>query len=91
MSVRLDEDGIIRLEALCPVDEAEPLLLLLSADRTRVVDWRACDGLHTSLVQVLLRMRPVLRGPCRDSFLQLWVSPLLDRSLPVDPPASDVR
>jgi hypothetical protein len=77
MSVRLNSDDVIVLEGRCPVDEAEILLQLLIGGPGSVVDWRACDGLHTALVQVLLRLRPVLRGPCADDFLQQWVEPLL--------------
>ena len=60
-----------------------------STDPTRVVDWRACDGLHTALVQILLRMRPVLQGPCRDGFLQQWIAPQLHATGDV-PPAGRV-
>src|SRR5206468_181483 len=75
VSVRLAADNVVHLEGRCPVDDADTLLQLLAADPARVVDWRACETLHTALVQILLAVRPVLHGPCRDPFLQQWIAP----------------
>jgi hypothetical protein len=74
MSVRLAEDGTIRLEGTCPVEEAETLAALLLAHSGAGVDWRGCTRLHTAVVQVLLRLRPRLMGPCGDPFAARWLA-----------------
>lgn len=79
MSVRPDGD-LIRLEGACPVEEAETLAALLLARSDLVVDWSACTSLHTAVVQVLLRLRPPLRGTCADPFAARWLAPLLGPS-----------
>ena len=82
MSVRCDDEGPIRLEGACPVEEAETLAALLLARPGAGVDWSGCTGLHTALVQVLLRLRPPLHGTCGDPFAARWLAPLLG---PKDP------
>ncbi|UEM23702.1 hypothetical protein JL100_013490 [Skermanella mucosa] len=77
MSVRL-ADGIIILEGECQVDEAEPLLELLLADPGAAVDWSGCTHLHTSLVQVLLALRPGMAGSPGSEFLRKWILPTLN-------------
>lgn len=76
MSVRRDGD-LIRLEGACPVEEAETLAALLLAEPGLGVEWSACTGLHTALVQVLLRLRPPLHGTCGDPFAARWLAPVL--------------
>ena len=73
MTVRLAGEVII-LEGDCPVDEAEPLLELLSANPGASVDWSACGELHTSLVQVLLAIRPPMKGDPENPFLRRWIA-----------------
>jgi hypothetical protein len=72
MSVRLD-DGIIRLEGDCPVEDAEPLLELLQATPGARLDWRGCGRLHSAVLQVVLATAPDCIGPCGDPFVARWV------------------
>jgi anti-anti-sigma regulatory factor len=78
MSVVL-EDGVIQLRGECPVGDAEPLLALLQADAKRLVDLSEVVTLHTAVVQVLLALRPTVRGSARDAFLHRWIEPLFVR------------
>lgn len=76
MSVAL-EDGAIRLRGASAVEDAEALLALLQAEPRRPVDLRAAEGLHASVVQVLLALRPEVLGPAADPFVTRWLLPLL--------------
>ncbi|TGD95131.1 hypothetical protein [Methylobacterium nonmethylotrophicum] len=82
MSLRDDGNGLIRLEGACPVEEAEALAALLLARPGAGVEWSRCTGLHTAVVQVLLRLRPPLHGTCGDPFAARWLAPLLAPSDP---------
>ncbi|MGY2048170.1 hypothetical protein [Methylobacterium sp. JK268] len=77
MSMRPDPEdpGLILLEGVCPVEEAESLAAHLLANPGARVDWRACTRLHTAILQVILRLRPPLRGPCGDPFVARWLDP----------------
>ncbi len=76
MTVRHEGD-LIRLEGACPVEEAETLAALLLARPDLAVDWSGCTFLHTAVVQVLLRLRPPLRGTPDDPFAARWLAPPL--------------
>jgi hypothetical protein len=77
MSVSQLEDGTIVLEGVCPIEDAEPLLRLLSSGPGAVVDWRGCDGAHTAIVQLLMASGARLQGPPRGRFLDRFVGPAL--------------
>ncbi|QQP91742.1 hypothetical protein IGS68_11290 [Skermanella sp. TT6] len=77
MSVRF-ADGTIILEGECQVDEAEPLLEFLLADPGAPVDWAGCTYLHTSLIQVLLAVRPRVINSPQSEFVLKWVVPTLN-------------
>ncbi|HEV7371193.1 hypothetical protein [Arenibaculum sp.] len=76
MTVRLD-DGLVRLEGSCTVEEAEALLETILANPELPVDWSRCTSLHTAVLQVLMATRPVLQGLPEDPFLRRWVEPVL--------------
>jgi len=76
MSVRLDGNVII-LEGACRVEDAEPLLGWLQADRGRAVELAATEHLHAAVLQVLMALRPPIRGMARDAFLRDWIVPTL--------------
>ncbi len=80
MTVRLDADGAIVLEGICPVEDAEPLQRLLLEHPNAAVDWRLCDAAHTAVLQVLLVARRAIEGPPRAAFLQHFILPILGRS-----------
>ncbi|WP_414475349.1 hypothetical protein [Microvirga sp. M2] len=76
MSVRLDGDVIV-LEGPCRVEDAEPLLGYLQADRSRIVDLTEAEHLHAAVLQILMALRPALRGSGRNSFMRDWITPAL--------------
>jgi anti-anti-sigma regulatory factor len=69
MSVRLD-GNIIVLEGICRVEDAEPLLRWLQADPGCLVDLSEAEHLHTAVIQVLMALKPVLKGTAKDAFLR---------------------
>ena len=79
MSVRLDDQQVIRLEGLCPLDDVDPLLQLLLTHRDASIDWSGCDSVHTAVLQLLAICRRPIIGPPRDSFLARYVEPALRR------------
>jgi hypothetical protein len=83
MSVRLNGNVIV-LEGQCRVEDAEPLLGWLQADGSRIVDIAAADHLHTAVVQVLMALRPGIRGTGNDVFVRDWIVPALTKSGPAD-------
>ena len=83
MSVRLDGDVII-LEGSCRVEDAEPLLGWLQADRGRMVDLAGAEHLHAAVLQVLMALRPTIRGTAEDTFLRDWITPALVGKNPVE-------
>jgi hypothetical protein len=76
MSVRLDGNVII-LEGQCRVEDAEPLLGWLQADRGRTVDLTDAEHLHAAVLQVLMALQPAVRGTARDAVLRDWITPAL--------------
>jgi hypothetical protein len=77
MTVGLAADGTIRLDGVCPVGDAEPLLRLLTDHHDATVDWRGCEEAHTAVIQILLAARPKLLGPPASEFLQCRIAPLI--------------
>jgi hypothetical protein len=78
MSVRLDGNVILM--------DAEPLLGWLQADMRRVVDLAGAEHLHAAVLQVLIALRPALRGTAKDPFLRDWIAPAL---MGENPPRSE--
>jgi hypothetical protein len=86
MSLRVD-GRVILLEGPCRVEDAEPLLGLLQADRGRTVDLTGAEHLHAAVLQVLMALRPAIRGTPRDGFLRDWIVPALpDENAPRSDP-----
>ncbi len=79
MSVSL-ESNIIHLKGACRVEDAEPLLAMLQADEERSVDLTVAGHLHTAVVQILLAVRPKVRGVSSDPFIRSWIQPLLSQA-----------
>ena len=74
MTVLRDTSGTILLSGQGTVEEAEPLLQLLLDTPGAALDWSQCTGLHTSVLQLVLAIRPPLKGPCGDPFVARWVA-----------------
>ncbi|AOR80717.1 hypothetical protein QUC32_28155 (plasmid) [Novosphingobium resinovorum] len=68
MTVRKTDDTI-RLEGRCGVEDAETLLAALQDAPEAVVDITAVHKLHMAVAQVLLALRPVIRGVPESAFL----------------------
>jgi hypothetical protein len=88
MSVRLD-GNIIVLEGACRVEDAEPLLRWLQADRGRSVDVTGAEHLHAAVLQVLMALRPGIRGAAKDAFLRDWITPALMDENPLKPESQE--
>lgn len=84
MSVRLN-GSIIIMEGLSRVEEAEPLLAWLQADGSRIVDLTKAEHVHAAVLQVLMALRPIIRGTGRDDFIQHWIAPALTGQDPGGP------
>jgi hypothetical protein len=56
------EGGTIRLEGRCPAEDAEDLLCALQAAPGASVDIAKVQRLHMAVLQVLLALRPGIRG-----------------------------
>ena len=81
MSVALN-GSIVRLTGDCRVEDAEPLLAMLQVPGVRSVDLSEARHLHTAVVQILLAIRPEIRGGSPESFVRTWIQPLLTQVQP---------
>ncbi|HEY9218994.1 MAG TPA: hypothetical protein VIO94_13150 [Phenylobacterium sp.] len=77
MTVQVTGDGRIALIGACTSEEAETLLQALIDSPAAIVDLRACEHIHTALVQVLLAADALVLGPASGKFLRDWVEPRL--------------
>lgn len=68
MSVTV-EDGVIRLSGRCGVEDAESLLVALQEGPDSTVDLKGAQKLHMAVAQVLLAVRPAVRGTPESAFL----------------------
>jgi hypothetical protein len=83
MSVRLD-GNIIALEGQCRVEDAELLLGLLQGGTGRIVDLTEAEHLHAAVLQILMALRPTLRGVGKNAFMGDWITPALMASCTID-------
>lgn len=82
MSARRDGKVIV-LEGACRVEDAEPLLGWFQAERDLIVDLTGAEHLHTAVLQILIAMRPALKGTPRDAFIREWLMPALSEADPL--------
>lgn len=75
MTVARSDTGMVVLDGVCAVEDAEPLLQMLQATPTAVVDWTACRQLHTAVFQVILASGIAPIGPCGDAWVTEWLEP----------------
>jgi hypothetical protein len=78
MTVTATGAGTIRLDGVCPIEDAEPLLQLILSSPGMTIDWRGCEHAHAAVIQILLAARPVLHGPPASAFLRNHIDPLLN-------------
>lgn len=87
MTVRLSPSGTLELAGACTLEDAEPLQRYLALAQPggtptqSVVEWEACEQLHTGVLQVLLAASPTLRGTPKSDFLRNHVVPLFKAGL----------
>lgn len=80
MTVQVSE-GLIVLSGDCGVENAEALLAALLDNPAFAVEIEA-ETLHTALWQVLLAVRPAIRGGPRNSFAGRHILPLIETKDP---------
>jgi hypothetical protein len=80
VTVRRDDNGVIVLEGVCPVEDAEPLLQMLQAMPTADIDWQACNQLHTAVLQLVVASGRIPIGPCGDAWVAQWLAPKLTQN-----------
>jgi len=68
----------VHLHGRCGIEDAEPLLEILSSAAS-IVDLTGCDHLHGALLQLLLTARPKLVGE-PGPFVMKWIVPLIHSS-----------
>ena len=74
MTVRSADNGMLVLEGVCPVEDAEALLQLLQTRPAAALDWTRCSQLHTAVLQVVLASGRVPLGPCGDAWVGKWLA-----------------
>ena len=79
MTVKTIGPSTIALEGVCPIEDAEALLLALLDTPDATVDWTACDGAHAAVVQLLMTSAVAVTGPPRGEFLRAMVADALGR------------
>ncbi|HEX4179986.1 MAG TPA: hypothetical protein VHY32_04285 [Caulobacteraceae bacterium] len=79
MTVRLTNEGLISLEGVVLVEDAEPLLQLLLTHPAAAIDWRACDHAHAAIIQILMASGIAPIGPPSGVFMRTVVEPALER------------
>lgn len=72
MTVRVGETAI-HLEGRCLVDDAEGLLVAIQDHPAMPVDVAGAERLHMAVAQVLLALKPQLRGMVTDPFLARYI------------------
>ena len=70
-------DKTISLEGNCAVEDSATLHEYLVERPQATVDWSKCDSMHAAVFQVLLAVRPPLRGTPSGDFVRMHLGPLL--------------
>ena len=78
MTIKAAANGNIQLEGICPIEDAEPFLSLLSANPRAAIDWRGCRQAHSAIIQLLLVIDPArLLGPPAGEILRTLIEPIV--------------
>ena len=77
MTIRRSVEGIVVLDGVCAVEEAESLLQMLQATPGAIIDWTQCRQLHTAVLQVIMASGGSPMGPCGDAWVERWLAPKL--------------
>lgn len=65
--------NVATLSGRCGAEDAEPLLLALQDDPLLVVDLSTATRLHTAVVQILVALKPAVRGLRAHPVLQSFI------------------
>jgi hypothetical protein len=77
MTVTVTAQGVVLLEGVCPIEDADILLRRLSEDPDATVDWSDCKQAHTAVIQVMLAAAPKIIGAPADIFLREHVGTMM--------------
>jgi hypothetical protein len=66
-------EDVIWLEGRCMVEDADTLLLAMQQMPDSPVDLTGAQRLHLAVVQILLVMKPTLRGTVNDAVLAQYI------------------
>ena len=69
----------IRIVGNAAVGDAEPILVALQEDRSRIVNLAEAAHLHSAVIQLLLALRPAIEGAPAYPLFVTHVLPLLDQ------------
>lgn len=69
------EPGLVALSGRCAAEDAERLLSALQEEPDCLVDLSAATRLHTAVIQIIVAIRPKLRGVPSDPFLCEFILP----------------
>lgn len=83
MTIRRETTGVIHIEGVARVEDAELLVAALQGHADPEVDLAACTGLHGAVLQALLVFRPRISGLTPGAALD-WLIPILE---PTPPPS----
>lgn len=72
MTVSVEQD-IVTLSGRCAAEDAERLLMALQEAPGCTVDISMATRLHTAVVQIILAIKPPLRGRADDKILQEFI------------------
>ena len=61
------------LTGVCPIEDAEPLLEWMHANRDGRVQLESCTGMHAAVLIVLMATKPQIAGMPADPILGRWL------------------
>ena len=74
MTVRRSDAGVVILEGVCTVEDAEPLLRMLQATPAPAVDWTSCATFIRRCFRLFWLPASVPIGPCGDAWVRQWLA-----------------
>jgi hypothetical protein len=70
-------EDIVRIDGVCGVEEAMPLLEFLQTHGEARIDMRTCTLLHSAALQVLMVVATRVAVLPEEEFLARWLTPVL--------------
>jgi hypothetical protein len=69
-------EDMVRIDGVCGVDEAMPLLEFLQTHGEAQIDMRTCTHLHSAALQVLMVVAIRVAVLPDEEFLNRWLTPM---------------